>query len=59
MPLVAELLYHGELEHKALLMPEQDLKHRIAEFEQSVSPLFEAGNAKTCRTISPSTGSGF
>jgi ribosome biogenesis GTPase A len=41
MSLVAELLYHGELEHKALLMPEQDLKHRIAEFEQSVSR-FEA-----------------
>lgn len=39
--LVAELLYHGELEHKALLMPERDLKHKIAEFEQSVSR-FEA-----------------
>ena len=41
MSLVAELLYHGELEHKALLMPEQDLKHKFAEFEQSVSR-FEA-----------------
>ena len=39
--LVAELLYHSELEHKALLMPEQDLKHKIADFEQSVAR-FEA-----------------
>ncbi len=39
--LAAELLYHSELEHKALLMPEQDLKHKIADFEQSVSR-FEA-----------------
>ena len=37
MTLAAELLYHSELEHKALLMPEQDLKHKIADFEQSVS----------------------
>jgi len=41
MTLAAELLYHSELEHKALLMPEQDLKHKIADFEQSVSR-FEA-----------------
>ena len=39
--LAAELLYHSELEHKALLMPEQDLKRKIADFEQSVSR-FEA-----------------
>jgi hypothetical protein len=41
MRLAAELLYHSELEHKALLMPEQDLKHKIADFEQGVSR-FEA-----------------
>jgi ribosome biogenesis GTPase A len=34
--LTAELLYHSELEHKALLMPEHDLKHKIGDFEQTI-----------------------
>ncbi|HTZ68044.1 MAG TPA: dynamin family protein, partial [Roseiarcus sp.] len=37
LSLVAELLYHGELSHKALVAPEQVLKHKIAEFEQSAA----------------------
>jgi GTP-binding protein EngB required for normal cell division len=41
LSLVGELLYHSELEHKALLMPEQELKNKVADFERSASR-FEA-----------------
>jgi ribosome biogenesis GTPase A len=34
--LISELLFQSELEHKALLMPEEDLKKKIAAFESSV-----------------------
>jgi hypothetical protein len=34
--LVEQLLYHAELELKALLTPEEDLKRKIAEFEISI-----------------------
>ena len=34
LSLVGELLYHGELSHKALVMPEQALKDKVADFEQ-------------------------
>ncbi len=56
MTLAAELLYHSELEPKALMMPEQDLKHKIADFEQSVSR-FEAGRQNLSDYLS-STGGG-
>ena len=39
--LVGELLYHRELEHKALLTPEQELAQKIREFEYGISQ-FEA-----------------
>lgn len=35
--LVSELLFQSELEHKALLMPQEDLKQKIATFEASVA----------------------
>jgi Dynamin family len=35
--LVGELLYHRQLEHKALLTPEQDLVQKIGEFERAIS----------------------
>jgi len=34
--LVEQLLYHAELELKALLTPEEELKRKIAEFERSI-----------------------
>jgi GTP-binding protein EngB required for normal cell division len=37
LSLVGELLYHGELSRKALVMPEQALKDKIADFEQSAA----------------------
>ena len=39
--LVGELLYHRELEHKALLTPEQELVQKIREFEKGI-PRFES-----------------
>ena len=35
--LIGELLFQSELEHKALLMPEENLKKKIAAFESSVA----------------------
>ena len=35
--LVGQLLYHRQLEHKALLTPEQDLTRKIGEFEHGAS----------------------
>jgi hypothetical protein len=35
--LISELLFQSELEHKALLMPEEDLKQKAATFESSVA----------------------
>ena len=35
--LVGELLYHRQLEHKALLTPEQELVQKIREFEHGIS----------------------
>ncbi len=35
--LIAELLFQSELEHKALLLPEEDLKRKADIFEQSVA----------------------
>lgn len=35
--LVSELLFQSKLEHKALLMPEEDLKEKAATFESSVA----------------------
>jgi GTPase Era involved in 16S rRNA processing len=35
--LVSELLFQSELEHKALLMPQQELKQKAAIFEESAS----------------------
>ena len=35
--LVGELLYHRQLEHKALLTPEQDLMRKIGEFGRGIS----------------------
>lgn len=35
--LVGELLFQSELEHKALLMPEEDLKQKAGTFESSVA----------------------
>jgi small GTP-binding protein len=37
--LVGELLYHCELEHKSLLLPEQELRRKLFEFERSVARL--------------------
>ena len=37
MSLVGELLYHRQLEHKALLTPEQELVQKIGEFEHGIS----------------------
>ena len=42
--LVGELLYHRQLEHKALLTPEHDLARKIQEFERGISR-FEAEKA--------------
>ena len=39
--LVEELLFQGELEHKALLLPQEELKRKAAIFEDSASG-FEA-----------------
>ncbi len=50
MSLVGELLYHRQLEHKALLTPEQELVRKIREFEHGISR-FESEKANSSDLI--------